>query len=237
MGYARASALRKGVAKKMGRGRRPRGAVSKSHKRRKKMSLDTRIKKVLEKQSELKYVDHTISNTPPVAGVSVGSMTVVAQGVALNQRIGNEIRIKKIMLRLNILLSSTTTAVATADAVRIMMIMVKRKPGTILGASDLLSTPSLINDFNNLNNKGGYITLMDKYIPLHAGGGSTVLEEIWGEDMTFLEWFKDLDTPIVYNGADGTLDENTVTGLQLFMISHGARILVTGTCRIRFTDS
>ncbi len=223
----------------MARGdKRPRGAVSKSHKRSKKMSLDKRIEKILAKNSELKYVDHEISSTPPAAGVNLGSFTTVADGTLSNQRIGNVIQLKKIMIRMSITLLSTSTPTSTADSIRLMLILVHTDADQLKAPDRVLSTPSLINDFNDLTSRGTFSTLMDEYVSLSSpsGGynGSTIF---FGEKITHLEWFKNMDLKVTYTGTAGTIGQMGVVSLQLLAWSSIARITIDGILRIRYTDS
>ncbi len=219
-------------------GRRPRGAVSKSHKRSKKMSLDKRIEKILAKNTELKYVDHAISNTPPAAGVNLGSFTTVADGTLNNQRIGTTIQLKKILLRVNLLMSSTTDSALTADAVRIMVILNHTDADTLRDPSIVLSTPALINDFNDLLYKGAFSTLMDKYITMECPSGSyNGTTNVFGESLKKLEWYKDMDLKVTYTGTAGTIGQMGHVSLQVLAWSTVARITITGTLRIRYTDS
>ncbi len=218
-------------------GKRPRGAVSKSHKRRKKMSLDKRIELVLAKNQELKYVDTALAGAPVLAaGTWINEMTQVAEGLGQNERIGKKIHVKKIMLRVDVHLSATTDSTATSDSIRMLVMLVRSAPGQAVTASSLLSTPSLINDFNNLQNRGAYVTLMDKYISLSAasGGGSTAT---FGEEATHFEWFKDLNLDIQYDTAAATLSSHSVTSIQMFALTGSGRINLSGICRVRFTDS
>ncbi len=218
-------------------GKRPRGAVSKSHKRRKKMSLDKRIEKVLMKNQELKFVDTALAGAPvAIAGTWINEMTQVLEGLGQNQRIGKKIMVKKIMLRVDLHLSSTTAAGSSSDNIRILLVLVKSAPGQQVVAGDLLTNPSLINSFNNLQNTGAYVTLMDKYISFSApsAGGSTAT---WGEQAKHFEWFKDMNLNIQYDTAAADLSSHSVISIQMFALTLSARIHLAGICRVRYTDS
>lgn len=219
-----------------GRRRRPSGSTSKSHKRRKKMSLEKRIQLVIDKNAEMKYLDSAISDTNiTAAGVEFGSMAIVTQGININQRIGKEIRIKKIMARFNVILNETTAVAESYDVCRIMMLHVREHADVSSGiVARVLSTPATIYSFNNLLTSSGITTLWDKFIQMHSTAAFTAT--VAGPTSTYVEWFKDVNISLVYSSTTGALTENEVSSIQLIALSQRGDINLLGTVRIRYQD-
>ncbi len=222
----------------MARGaKRPSGRVSKGHKRRKKMSLDKRILKVIEANAEMKYWDLTISPTVvAAAGTVFGSLAIIPQGVDLNERIGKEIRVKKIMCRVNVTLNTTAAVSDTYDVVRIMIVHVKEHADVTTNLqSRVLSTPSTIYSFNNLQNVGGMTTLWDKFVIMNTTSGAFT-SVIAGPNNTFVDFFKEVNISLVYAGTTGVLLENDVTSLQMVAWTIKGDITISGNFRLRYLD-
>ncbi len=200
------------------------------------MSLETRIKKVLDQQAEMKYFDNGIGETTlTAAGVEFGSLAIIPQGLTINSRVGKEIRIKKIMARLNFILAAPTQAADSYDVARIMVIKVRQDADTATGiAARVLSTPATIYSFNNLQTSRGITTLWDEIIVLNCMTAYT--STAGGPRCQYVEWFKEVDFPLVYSGTSGVLAQNEVESLQLVGWSQRSDISVIGTIRLRYTD-
>lgn len=218
-------------------GKRPSGRVSKGHKRRKKMSLNKRILKVIEANAEMKYWDLTISPEVIIAaGNEIGSMAIIAQGVKINERIGKEVRIKKIMCRLQVLLNTTAATSDTYDVLRVMIVLVKQHADVSTGLIErVLSTPSTIYSFNNLQNTGGMTTLWDRFITVNTTSGAFT-STVAGPHVELIEFFKDVDIPLIYAGATGALTENDVQSIQMLAWTIKGDITISGNLRLRYLD-
>lgn len=221
----------------MGRGsksrRRPSGSTSKSHKRRKKMSLEKKIEQVLMRNVETKFLDSNIPDTTPaITGTNMGSMHVVAEGINELQRIGRAITIRKIMVHLHLHIPDTTTAGNTDDLFRVRLLHFKNTAGAVAVPANVLSEGTVM-DFNKLDQSHSYVTLWDEFVSMNCPGGR---DTGFGRQAVFLQFYKDIDITIEYTAAAGIIGENKVNSIQLMAWTQRGIILMNGQVRIRYTD-
>ena len=210
---------------------------------------------------EIKYHDNgapytTLANvstttTPPHSQIS--SFCLIPQGDLSHQRNGNKIMITKLTFRFGCMIDTNSNAtfnsvVQTSSTWRVILYIDTQTNGAAADIDDLFDT-SIANEhafdvFNNLDNKGRFKTLMDKYINLDSTAitwdGSKYLQP--GVMKEFKKSIP-LNLPVTFSGTDGTLGtiRTNNIGCFIFCNSFGGTTDVTQRkfayrFRVRYTD-
>lgn len=188
--------------------------------------------------SELKNFDVVWQLNPVVAtGTISPHLLTIAQGIGDTQRIGRKVTIKKVMLRGNVEIPSTSTPGNTSATVRIMLIHDKQANKALPGVTDVLET-AVFQAFNNLSNKNRFVVLMDRMLVVQSKSGSwDGTDDQFGENQVNFSYYKDVVIPIEYNAASGAI--TTVTSHNIFglIISSVGIAVWAGNLRFRYTDN
>jgi hypothetical protein len=175
---------------------------------------------------ERKFTDNTVA----VAALLAPSLLLVngvATGTDYNNRIGREIAMKSVYLRL-----SGANTVDQIAALRIMIVYDKQPNGTLPAITDILTAADTISP-NNLNNKDRFITLSDqeRQISTAADRGFTHVV------------YKKVGLPVQFSGTNATIASISTGAVYLILIpillSSGAstaNFTVGYNLRTRFTD-
>lgn len=179
------------------------------------------VKKIVEKQAELKHFDQGGTGTGmPTAG-SIIALTSITQGDASDNREGNKVNVKSVQFKCFI------RRVATDSSARVILFQFLRPvPGTNPATADLVVTSgSMISPVKA--NTASFRILMDKRLPTMTAENPSYV----------VEYFKRMNFSI--NFVDGTAANWSRNPLFLYLISDNAgnNPLIDFTCRIRFTDS
>ncbi len=224
-------------------GKRTRNTNFRRPAKRRKMTVARLNKKVnrLIKDEELKFLDTSIADVLVSAGGTfTGSLAIIAAGTDESTRIGREIRIKKIFLRLRMELPAKIDQANApeGDIVRVILHIDKQTNGTQGGLTSLLENTDY-QSFRNLNNGKRYRILSDT---THYMNSTQMTQDgtntsSHGEMVMELPHVNltGLDIPIDYASTSGALTQNTENSLNILLISHNGVAAIFGECRIRFT--
>lgn len=121
-------------------------------------SLNTKqkssVKRIMSKVIEKDFVDTTIANAVDAAGV-VGVLTYPPQGTAPSQRIGEQIFLKKLKIRLNVAISDATNIVR--------IIFFRWSPDNQVSSpttSTVLQSLSTMAHINYINDQSGKVQVL-----------------------------------------------------------------------------
>jgi len=194
--------------------------------------------------TEMKLYDKTLSNTLINATGIVpfgGTLNDIAQGDTESQRIGRKVVVKSIHLHLRLALAPTTSNTATADNIRIMVVLDKQANGTAFINTDVLtvnagSAPDFYS-FNNIANKSRFRVLSDKKYQLSADAAFTSTSVL---NSCMADQHIKCNIPIEYDhsattGAISTIRSNNIAILAIS--EQGLGTFMQGTARIRYTDN
>ncbi len=182
---------------------------------------------------ELKFhdidVDQAAADLSGGIILNAGTINIIAQGVTESQRIGRKVTIKNIGWRglLNLTVTATTT-LSAPQTVRLMMVLDKQCNGataTVLGVLESANYQS----FNNLSNKGRFLTMCDKTIvlqPQNGAGNGTANDNSAVQEI--FEFYKKVEIPIEYDSTTGAITEIRSNNLFILIISDTA----TSTCTL-----
>ncbi len=115
-----------------------------------------------------------------------------------------------------------TQAINTDDnTVRLLLVIDKQANGVSAGILDVLDqsgdVTNLLHCFNQLANKGRFITLMDKLIVFNSKYMKNTTTDITHETRE-VKFYKRCRIPIMYNSSNGVISErccNNITGLVI----------------------
>ncbi len=192
-------------------------------------------------QQEMKFHDvsnggNTVSATGEILDLS---LNLIANGTGESQRIGRKSVIRKIGVRYQMLLpAEASTASECSDVLRLIIYIDKQANGAAATVSQILSGTNFM-DFNNLENKGRFTILMDKYHPISASNGFQTSSSAGttGEAIRFHQWHKKVQVPISFNSTTGAITEICCNNIGVLGISQKGILAFSGEYRLRFTDS
>ncbi len=211
------------------------GKKSRGFKKRRKISFEKRVERVILKNAELKYVDKVFTALPIAqTGSNQGNVQLIVQNDTASGRNGRRVQAKKWYLRMQLDLPTTAIPTNQSDVVRLMMVQFKTTDGATIGGGDLLKQNTHLG-FNNLENKGSFRTLVDKMYDLNPG---LVTESIGGSPTYWVtdEFYLDLDIPLEWNNTTGAISEMLVNSLQIVMWSATGNAVFNGHSRVRYLD-
>jgi len=195
----------------------------------------------------------TVSTTTTPPHSQIQSFLLIPQGDLSHQRNGNRIMVTKLTFRFGCMIDTNThdnwnNVVKTSSTWRVILYVDTQTNGAAAAIGDLFDT-SIANEhafdvFNNLDNKGRFKTLMDKYINLESTAitfnGTQYLQP--GVMKEFKKSIP-LNLPVTFSGTDGslgTIRTNNI-GCFIFCNSFGGNTDVTQRkfayrFRVRYTD-
>ncbi len=133
---------------------------------RKSISMNQKIRNVINNTKEAKYKNTTINTNGPVAGTGeVVYLTGIQEGTSELQRDGQEVFIHGVKITLRI----TQDITPTVDTVyRVLLIRAKHNvEGVLPTVTEILETDS-VWDHNQIDSRGDYQILFDKLRILHV---------------------------------------------------------------------
>lgn len=191
-------------------------------------------------RQELKFQDTPVANNVVAATGEIfdDSIVEIDQGTGESNRVGRKVIVRKISLRYNITLPTTTTAGSMADSVRFMVIIDKQCNGATATVAGVLED-STIFGFNNLSNKGRFRVLMDDVVNVAAtaafGNGTTNAS---GQVRIHKSWHsKNLNIPIEYSDTGNAIADITSNNIFLLAVSEQGVAQLETNARVRYTDS
>lgn len=211
---------------------------------RKAMAVSKKIKKyvnrTIDRKGEKKIVDLLVVNTAASPAGSMYYLSTIAEGDALNQRTGNQIK----PIRLDFIVDLYDSTAGDEDGLR--MIIFQYASSASAGVVDVPTFVDILQDeaiggtantnlsHPNYRNKNNYRILYDKYIELV--GNSTVLG--LNNSKTHVSYkgsVKKLST-IRFNGTGGTSASSGKGALFALFVSNNGHIFVNASFRLYYSD-
>lgn len=100
---------------------------------------------------ERKFKNTVVDDAAIAATLTINNLTVIAEGNGESERVGRKLTVTKISVLYSMQLPGSTTAAASSDTVRCMLIQDKQTNGAQFVATDLIDLDNF-NEFNNLAN-------------------------------------------------------------------------------------
>ncbi len=191
------------------------------------------------KRVELKFYDETNTNSFNAAAISgtIWSVSLIniVQGFDTNQRIGRNVVIKEIRLRMSFEVPSTLNGNTGTDSVRIILYRDRQASANALsvGPTTLLATPVTISSFKNLFNQTRFQFLYDRNFEITTTAGSDGTFAARQFVRTAMMKMNDL---VTYSLADGTTNSITSINYGILCISSNAQAVFSINSRVRYID-
>ncbi len=195
---------------------------------------------------EMKFHDLDIDDALVAQGGTIAQVSclTIAQGTGESERLGRKCLVKKIGWRFTLSMPSQTATGNTSDEVRVILYLDKQANGasaTVSAAVDgngILAT-SDFQSFNNLANKGRFLTLMDRtynlYCPSGGGDGTTV---DFGEQSIADTFYKNCSIPVEYDSSltTGVIATMRTNNIGVLLLSKSGFVNFASKMRVRFMD-
>ncbi len=170
-----------------------------------------------------------------------GSVCLIGQGVTESTRVGRKCVIKNINWRGTLKKSAAAGAsVSDQTVTRVMFYLDKQANGATAAVTDILVAADA-QAFNNLNNKGRFLILMDKRMVLipQASAGDGAANDTGAVFVPFT-FFKSCNIPLEFSGtaAPSVIGEVRSNNLGILLISEeaGGDVALNSKLRLRFAD-
>ncbi len=192
---------------------------------------------------ELKFHDLDIDDASIAANGTIieDSCITIAQGLTEANRIGRKLTIRSIGWRFNISnVESTGTDAGNPETIRLILYQDKQTNKAAATITGILESDSY-QSFNNLANKGRFLTLMDRTYTLNpqAGGGDGTTSDWAAQDVND-SFFKSCNIPVEYDNSATTGEISSVTSNNLGVLilsKTGGASIFDSKMRLRFTDA
>ncbi len=191
--------------------------------------------------TELKFHDLDIDDAVIAQNgtIAQASCNIIVQGTQESQRIGRKCTIRSINWRFQMQLDQASTN-SSSETVRVILYLDKQTNGTAATALNILESDDF-QSFNNLSNKGRFLTLMDRIYTLNktvgAGDGTT---NIFGENQINDSLFKAVNIAIEYDNSanTGALSTQRTNNIGVLLLAQsGALASFNSKMRLRFSDA
>ncbi len=196
----------------------------------------------LRKDVELKFLDTGRNDSIVLnAGTMQGSLNIVAQNLTESGRVGRDIRVKSIHMKLSLILPGTDDDAfgPNSEIFRIILHNDKQTNGVQGAVGSLLESTSY-DSFYNLNNTDRYQIFWDRTFVVEPTTASTdgTNTNNSGQMVKFVKVnIRNLDIPIDFTSSSGAISANTSNCLNLLYISRNGIGAIENQVRILYTDS
>lgn len=214
--------------------RRTVGRAASSYQRKRARNL---IRKTVFRMAEMKHLDTGLASSTMQAAAYSAPITLITQGTAVNNRIANQVRVKRIYLRGYV----TAAAGAPRDVVRVMLVLDNQPNGaapTVSGSNGILKSLAVDSNYNlDLVAHGmgpqRYRILMDRVIVLNNNDAATVTKTVYFKK----SW--SVDIPITYQSNAGTISDLGSKNIQFiaFSTTSGTLASVAASAQLCFIDA
>lgn len=190
--------------------------------------------------AEMKYLD-TVEAAGVIAAAGTffsPSLNIVPQDDTQSGRTGRKITIKRIQIRGQVRLPTTTTAANSADKIRLVFLVDTQTNGANPTIGTVFETTD-INAYMNMANSSRFRVLLDKtFTVVASAGGAPTGAPAFGEVLRAWTWYKKCDIPIEYDNSATTGALTTQRSNNIIGIGFTLNGLATSafTCRIRYSD-
>lgn len=185
--------------------------------------------------NELKAIDANPANNN-MATFNIHLLNGLGIGSAYNQRIGLNVRVKKINLRIRV--GQGTTVAQSGAIFRILIVVDKQSNGVTMQNTDLLQSNELYQ-WNTLENKGRFAVLLDKFIaatgtPVYNTGAAAL--QFYLSEHFFKKTIR-CNIPVCYAGTNnGDITDIKSNAIFLIVMTVNAGHGYYSRTRIRFDD-
>ncbi len=188
---------------------------------------------------ELKFFDSTNTNaTIGTTGAITGSINLVPQGIAENQRIGRKIQVRSIACRwwYNLPILQDQADIGSGDTLRIIVFLDRQANGANAAVTDILETAQ-IESYLNLANKNRFQILMDRKFTLNR---QVAVTDGTNQSTTPLfqfntQWYNKYNIPVEFDSTAGAITEVRSNNFAMLYISQNGKVGVgTQRTRIRY---
>lgn len=198
---------------------------------------------VRRRDVEMKFHDvNTVDASVTTTAEASTSLNLIAQGTTQSQRIGRKCILKSVQCRGQVALAAQDDVAVPAGPLkfRIMLIWDKQANGAVPATSQILTDNTNINSFNNLANKGRFVTLYEYTDTLvqQAGSGTGVTGD-WAGDIKQFQLYKKVNIPIEFDSTAGAITEIRSNNLFWVIYRQSAavdNVTFTANVRLRFSD-
>ncbi len=191
---------------------------------------------------ELKFHDVDVDDAAISTAGTIqngGTINIIPQNTTESGRIGRKCTIRAIGWRYNIRLPAQASMSETSDTVRVLMYLDKQANGATASVAGILETDNY-QAFNNLANKGRFLTLYDKVHNIRAL--SAIAGPVTGQSELVGSFFKKCNIAIEYDNTatTGVLSTIRSNNLGILLISRdgdNTGLAFDSKVRLRFSDS
>lgn len=180
------------------------------------------------------YGDVIVDGDVASTGDTFDDLVKIPQGTTEVTRIGRQVFIHEVYMQGLVKLQTTTLTTATADMVRIMVLIDHQCNGVKATVAEILESTSW-KSYRNLVNVKRFTTLSDRTITMNA---NMAFAADTGEKFIAYKFSRRFRTPLQIElaGTDGTVDERKSNNIVVLLISEGGVCTVSLTTRVRYTD-
>lgn len=178
---------------------------------------------------EFKSIDILNSLAAADTTGTIGLLNGVTLGSDINNRIGRQVELRSIQLRVQ---SFSTFNTGIDQWNRALIVYDRQSNGASPAITDVL-TAATINAVRNLNNRKRFKILMDKTVYLNAAGET--------DSGTFYDFYRKLRHPVEFNAGNAGIVSDIQSG-AIYLIAIGSATAgntagnILFSSRIRFTD-
>ncbi len=207
-------------------------------KKKKQSYVDSRINTRARGKSELHFNDLATGPTVISATGNIinAGLELIRIGTDEIDRIGSNITLKSIAVRMQMRLPVVNSAEGQDDVIRVMLVVNHQTNGVQATVAQVLESADHLS-FNNLALQDRFTVLMDKYYPLShtAGGPNSATTTKWCGFSVMDTYFKKLNMSVDYNADTGAIGDLQGASLFFLVVSVIALGTFEAEIRLRFT--
>lgn len=187
---------------------------------------------------ELKFYDVEFTGNLNGAGVVMGSMNGILQGVSESERIGKRITIKRVKVEGYL----TADYSKYENISKITLVLDKQANGALPAYLDVYDNISSINSFENIANSSRFV-IMDTWKQVHKRGifwdAVNNVESLGDKSHLLICGTHDVDIPILYKGSTSAVSEimtNNFVMLGIWEYAIWGNVSYTINTRVYYYD-
>ncbi len=133
--------------------------------------------------------------------------------------------------------AATLNSNATADLIRIVLVLDRQANGAQASIADVLGVSPVWKSFPLSHNRHRFRILWDKKVPISAaaGAGITTTDFNTADSGRWFDYYRKLNIPLEFSSTTGAIGEVKSNNLFIFAISDQGSAQYEFNCRIRFT--
>lgn len=182
--------------------------------------------------SEDKYVDTSMNFQPNIALPAQLVTNLIAQGTDNTQRVGRQIRLKSLHLRLNITAQAGSAAVSY---LKYFIVFDKKHSGALVFPLAEYLTANDEISFRNINFHNRFHTIKQRHIKIIKNAPN---QGVYIDD--YIDLTKSPFAKTEFDGIGGTLGDISAFPLYIVYVSSaaaGAEVDIRGQSRVRYIDN